>query len=131
VVETDSVRVDVWLWAVRVFRTRTASKEACRTGKVRVDEAVAKPATKIRVGGNVSVRVGGRRREFRVQKVIVKRVGAEIAATCYEDLSPPPEIDPMSVNRANSATGGVRDAGAGRPTKRDRRRLDRFRRPPN
>lgn len=115
-------RVDRWLWAVRVFKTRGAATDACRGGHVRVNGAPVKPATSVRVGDRVDVTVHGGLRSLEVARVIDKRVGAPIAAECIVDHSPPPS--PKDREPAVFA----RDRGTGRPTKRDRRQLDRFRR---
>jgi ribosome-associated heat shock protein Hsp15 len=117
----DETRVDKWLWAVRLFKTRSLATEACRGGHVRVNGSPAKPATVVRAGDRVEARVHGRGRVLEVVRVIDKRVGAPVAAECLVDHSPP---EP----RGDEATGmWARDRGAGRPTKRDRRRLDRLR----
>jgi ribosome-associated heat shock protein Hsp15 len=118
--ELESTRVDRWLWSVRVFKTRTLATEACRSGHVAVNRAVTKPATKVAVGDVVTIRVDGRDRVLEVARVIENRVGAPIAAECVIDHSPPPPPP--------GAVGGlVRDRSAGRPTKRDRRLIDRLR----
>ena len=118
----DTVRVDVWLWAVRLYKTRTAASDACRGGHVRVNGRPAKAATPVRSGDRVTTRLHGRERDLEVVRVIDKRVGAPIAAECLVDHSPPPP------NREFVAPAFVRDPAAGRPTKKDRRELDRFRR---
>jgi Ribosome-associated heat shock protein implicated in the recycling of the 50S subunit (S4 paralog) len=117
----ETTRVDRWLWAVRVFKSRAAATEACRGGHVRVNDRPAKPATLVRVGDRVAARAHGRDRVFEIVRVIDRRVGAPIAAECVVDHSPPaPERDPTQRLFA-------RDPGAGRPTKEERRRLDRLR----
>ncbi len=121
---TKSVRVDKWLWAVRVYKTRTAATNACSTGRVLINEEPAKPATKITVDDVVSARKGDLLYVYRLVEPIEKRVGAPRAAECYEDLSPPRA--PTSDVRL-TPPGGARERGAGRPTKRDRRQLDRLR----
>ena len=118
----DTTRVDRWLWAVRVFKTRSDATAACRGGHVRVNGAAAKAATTVRVGDRVDARAHGRDRVLDVARVVDKRVGASIAAECVVDHSPPPPP------RDRTVPVFVRDAAAGRPTKRDRRQLDRFRR---
>lgn len=117
----SAVRVDSWLWAVRIFRTRSAAAQACRGGKVSVDGATAKPATTVSVGSRVSARAGERLRELEVTGLVAKRVGAPVAERCYLDHSPPPPP------REFVAPVVVRDRGAGRPTKRERREIDRLR----
>jgi ribosome-associated heat shock protein Hsp15 len=116
----DSTRVDRWVWAIRLFKTRADATDACRGGHVRVDGRPAKPATSVAVGSRVEARVHGLDRIVEVVQVIDKRVSAPIAATCFIDHTPPvPEVDRLRV--------AERERGAGRPTKRDRRDLDRWR----
>ena len=115
---SDSVRVDVWLWSVRVFPTRSAAKEACVAGRVRIDGEIAKPATKVTPGQRITTRRGTRVVDVEVVTVIRKRVGAPVAAECLIDHSPPPP-EPM-------AAADERDRGTGRPTKRDRRDIERL-----
>ncbi len=117
----DTTRVDRWLWAVRVFKSRAMATDACRGGHVRVNGNPAKAATMVRVGDRVSARAHGRERIFEVVRVIDRRVGAPIAAECVVDHSPPPPP------RDLSQPAFMRDAATGRPTKKERRDLDRFR----
>lgn len=116
----DSTRVDRWLWSVRLTKTRSDAAAACRGGHVRVNDRPAKPASTVSPGDEVRARVGDTTRIVEVVRVIEKRVGAADAVTCYLDRSPaPPPTSTVAV--------AVRDRGAGRPTKRDRRILDRWR----
>ncbi len=119
-----TVRVDKWLWSVRAFKTRTAAGAACTSGKVTVNDEPAKPATKVSVGDLVEARKGDRRLVYRVVELIEKRVGAARAAECYEDLSPP---GPKKSDPVLTPPGGARARGMGRPTKRERRQIDRLR----
>ncbi|ROQ36751.1 ribosome-associated heat shock protein Hsp15 [Frondihabitans sp. PhB188] len=116
-----SARVDVWLWAVRLYKTRSAATSACRAGHVRVNGERVKAAHAIRVGDEVRSRLEGFDRIVKVKGILLKRVGAPIAAEAVIDLTPPPPP------RAELAYLPVRDRGAGRPTKRDRREIDRLR----
>lgn len=117
-----STRVDSWIWAVRLTKTRSAAGAACRGGHVRVNDVTAKPAQQVTVGDRVQVRLAGRERIVEVSRLISKRVSAPAAAECYIDHSPPPPP------REILASQPRRDRGAGRPTKRERRDLDKFRR---
>lgn len=117
----ESTRVDRWLWSVRVFKTRSISTEACRAGHVAVNRGSTKPSTPVKVGDVVSVRIDGRDRVLEVARVISNRVGAPAAAECAIDHSPPP------APKEDVAPPFLRDRFAGRPTKRDRRMLDRVR----
>ena len=118
----ESTRVDKWLWAVRLYKTRSAATDACRAGHVRVNKAAAKPATVVRPGDTVEARSAERKHVVEVMSVIEKRVGAPLASSCYIDHSPPPP----SKEEAGQLNF-VRDRGTGRPTKRDRRQLDQAR----
>ena len=119
----DSVRVDQWLWGVRLFKSRSLATDACRAGHVKVNGNPAKPATPVRIGDRVEAHVHGRERTLEVVRLIDKRVGAAVAAECLVDHSPPP---PLPEERVIPLF--TRERGAGRPTKRERRDLDRFRR---
>jgi ribosome-associated heat shock protein Hsp15 len=117
----DETRVDRWLWAVRAYKTRAVATDACKGAHVTVDGRSAKPSTPVQVGSRVEALVGRRQRILVVTKVIEKRVGAAVAAECFEDHSPPPppkEEGPLDLGH---------EPGSGRPTKRDRRKLDQFR----
>ncbi|MEU0383840.1 RNA-binding S4 domain-containing protein [Streptomyces chartreusis] len=117
----QTVRVDSWIWAVRLVKTRSLGATACRGGHVRVNGERVKPAHAVRVGDEVRLRHEGRERVVVVTRLIRKRVGAPVAAQCYIDNSPPPPP------REAVAPAGIRDRGAGRPTKRDRREMERLR----
>ena len=117
----DQTRIDRWLWAVRLCKTRSEATTACKAGRVRIDGRTAKASSAVAVGGRVEARLHGRDRVVVVTSVIDKRVGAALAVDCFVDHSPP------APPRETTAAVAVRDRGAGRPTKRDRRRLDRLR----
>ncbi len=117
---TDAIRVDKWVWAIRLYKTRGDATDACRGGHVKVNGTSAKPATPVRVGDRVEARVHDVDRDVEVVELIEKRVGAAVAATCFVDHTPPPPED----DRVRVAE---RERGAGRPTKRERRQIDRFR----
>ncbi len=119
--QLSSVRVDAWIWAVRLTKTRSLATAACKAGHVRVNGDRVKPAQTLKVGDTVRVRLGERERIVEVARIVAKRVGASVAAECVVDHTPPPPP------REHVAIAGVRDRGAGRPTKRDRRDLDRLR----
>jgi ribosome-associated heat shock protein Hsp15 len=112
------VRVDSWLWAVRIYKTRSAATTACRAGHVRVNGERVKASQSVKPGDELRVRIAGFDRILVVRQTLTKRVGAPVAATALEDRTPPRE--PMAML-------AVRDRGAGRPTKRERREIDRLR----
>jgi ribosome-associated heat shock protein Hsp15 len=117
---SDTVRVDAWLWAIRVLKTRSAATTACKAGHVSVNDERAKPAQSVRIGDVVRVRLEGTERIVQVTGLLVKRVSAAVAAEKFIDLTPPP---PPREERVLTV---LRDRGAGRPTKRDRRDIDRL-----
>jgi len=119
-VDQAAVRVDSWIWSVRLLKTRAAASAACRAGHVKVNGARVKPAHPVRAGDEVRFRGEDRERIVIVSRVITKRVGAPVAAECYVDNSPPPPP------REEKAAVAVRDRGAGRPTKRERRSIDKL-----
>ncbi|MCQ4041137.1 RNA-binding S4 domain-containing protein [Streptantibioticus rubrisoli] len=119
--DEGTVRVDSWIWSVRLTKTRSLAASACRGGHVRVNGERVKPAHVVRPGDEVRLHHAGRERIVVVTRVVRKRVGAAVAAECFIDNSPPPPP------REEVAVVGVRDRGAGRPTKRERRDLERLR----
>jgi ribosome-associated heat shock protein Hsp15 len=117
----ETARVDQWLWSVRMTKTRSDAAAACRGGHVKVNGKTAKPATPVKVGDRVEAYLHDRERILEVVTLIVKRVGATVAVDCFVDHSPPPperEVDVPVFQR---------ERGSGRPTKRDKRQLDRLR----
>jgi ribosome-associated heat shock protein Hsp15 len=116
------VRVDVWLWSVRIFRTRTAANAACTSGGVRINDVIVKPSRAVAVGDHITARAAGRLRIVEVVETPKKRVGASVAAESFIDNSPPPEP-----RKGRLAPPAAREKGSGRPTKRDRRKIDEFR----
>ena len=118
--ESGSVRVDSWIWCVRLTKSRSLAATACRAGHVKVNGERVKPAQAVKVGDEVRLFHAGRERILVVSRLLVKRVGAPVAAEAYVDNSPPPPP------RQEALAMGVRDRGTGRPTKRDRRELERL-----
>ena len=119
--EADSIRIDKWLWAARVFKTRSLAAVACTGGKVDVNEQAVKPAKLVRPGDLLHITVGPIRRVLRIAALSDRRGPATDARTLYEDLTPP------APPRIRQMPAGRRPMGAGRPTKRERRAIDRLR----
>jgi len=117
----DSARIDSWAWAVRLFKTRSLATAACRAGHVRVNGERAKAAQPVRPGDEVRVRQAGFDRILVVSRAVSKRVGASVAAECFVDKTPP------QPPREEIPLVPVRDRGAGRPTKRQRREIEKLR----
>ena len=115
-----SARVDAWVWAVRLFPTRSAATAAVKAGHVKVNAGSAKPAQSVKVGDTIRIRDTRGERVVKVVGVIDKRVGAPVATTLYEDLTPP------ALPKEERVLIATRERGAGRPTKRDRRQVEKL-----
>ncbi len=122
----EKVRVDKWLWSVRIFKSRTMATDACKSGKVKIEGTLVKPAQDIQPGDILEVRKDGFNLQYKVVSLIQKRVGAPIAQQCYEDLTPEEELNKYKDWFVGKATPERREKGAGRPTKKERREIERF-----
>ncbi|HEX5624911.1 MAG TPA: RNA-binding S4 domain-containing protein [Saprospiraceae bacterium] len=120
----EKTRIDKWLWAVRIFKSRTLATDACKSGKVRILEKEAKPAQMVDVGNEVEVRKNGFQLRFKVLRPIDKRVSAPLAAECYTNLTSEEELQKYANWFTGKAQMEYRDRGAGRPTKKERRQID-------
>lgn len=119
-------RIDKWLWAVRIFKTRTLAANTIKQGKVKINDKTVKASALVDLNQVVSVKKGGFDLSFKVLKVIDKRVGAPLAAECYEDLTPASEYDKFKEWYVGKSLNEFRDKGTGRPTKKDRREIDEY-----
>lgn len=119
-----AARLDKWLWAIRLFKSRALAADACRAGSVEIGEQPAKPAREVHAGEIVAVRLGLITRTLRVTGVPRSRVGAKLVPDYCADLTPPEEYEKLKVSRTQQFL--AREKGSGRPTKRDRRALDRL-----
>ncbi len=117
-------RIDKWLWSVRIFRTRSLATDACRAGSVAVNSQPVKPSRDVRAGEVVIVRQGLIHRTLKVRAVPPARVGAKLVAAYCEDQTPPAEFAKARAQRVQQFLARAR--GSGRPTKRDRRLIDRL-----
>ncbi|MGK0366412.1 MAG: ribosome-associated heat shock protein Hsp15 [Saprospiraceae bacterium] len=122
----DKVRVDKWLWAVRIFKSRTLATETCKSKNVAIGEKTVKPSVSVQVGNIVHVKKEGFNMTFKVVQLLEKRVGASIAITCYENLTSEDEMNKFKDWFVGKAQPERRDRGAGRPTKRERRDLEEY-----
>lgn len=125
---STKVRVDKWLWSVRIFKSRTIATDACKGGKIKLNGTVnAKPSTMIQKGDVLIIRKNGFDFQFKVVELIEKRVAAAIAQQCYENVTPPEEMNKYQEwFSAGKASAEKRDRGTGRPTKKERRDIDEF-----
>ncbi len=117
-------RIDKWLWAARIFKTRTIAADACKNGRVAVNGVNVKPSRMVKVGDTVSVRKPPVTFSFQLLKAIEQRVGAKLLPEVYENVTPQDQYDLLEMNRISGFVNRAR--GTGRPTKKDRRQMDAF-----
>lgn len=122
----SKVRVDKWLWSVRIFKSRTLATDQCKAGKVTVEGHKVKPSGTVAVGDLVEVQKNGYNFSFKVLKLIEKRVSAPLAQEAYADLTPDEELNKYESWFIGKGKAESRDRGTGRPTKKDRREIDIF-----
>ena len=120
----SEVRIDKWLWAVRIFKTRTIATDACKKGRVMLGDVPAKPARMIKVGDIVKVRKPPVTYSFRVLALTENRLGAKLVPDYMENITPKSELDLLEVVKISGFID--RRKGLGRPTKREGRELSRF-----
>lgn len=120
------VRVDKWLWSVRIFKSRSQATDACKSGKVKIDDVKLKPSYLLQRGEILQVRKEGFNLVIKVVDLLEKRVSATLAEPCYKNLTPEDELNKYKDWYIGKAAPERREKGAGRPTKRERRTLDDF-----
>ncbi len=123
--EKKGCRIDQWLWAVRVYKTRTLASEACRSGRVKINDQAIKASRMLSGGELLSVRKGMVTHRYEVLKPLDKRVGAALVAEYAKDLTPQEELDKLLPLK--SVLLAQRSRGSGRPTKKERRDMDEWR----
>ena len=120
----EEARIDKWLWASRIFKTRTIAADACKNGRVTIEGVNVKPSRMVKVGEIVSVRKPPITYSFRILKTIEQRVGAKLLPEIYENVTAPEQYELLEMTRISGFVDRAR--GTGRPTKKDRRSLDAF-----
>jgi ribosome-associated heat shock protein Hsp15 len=120
----EEVRIDKWLWAVRIFKTRSVATEACKKGRVQIQNVSIKPSRMIRAGEIIDVRKPPVTFSFKVLALSDKRMGAKLVPQFMENVTPPDQYELLELGRINGFVD--RRHGTGRPTKKERRDLDQF-----
>ena len=120
----EQARIDKWLWAARIFKTRSLAAEACKNGRVTIGNVNVKPSHMVKVGETVSVRKPPITYSFKILQTIEQRVGAKLIPEIYENVTTPDQYELLEMNRISGFVDRAR--GTGRPTKKDRRALDAF-----
>jgi len=120
----DKLRIDKYLWAIRLYKTRTMATNACNSGKIKIDNVSIKPSRLIQVGDHIKLRHNYQYKTIQVEKLIAKRVGASIAQECYTDITP--ERDKIEIHSSAFIRNEKREKGTGRPTKKERRNIEKY-----
>ena len=120
----EEVRIDKWLWAVRIFKTRTIAVEACKKGRVMIDDVTIKPSRNVRAGDVIQVRKPPVTYLFKVLALADKRMGAKMVPQFMENVTSPDQYELLELNKISGFVD--RQRGTGRPTKKERRDLDQF-----
>lgn len=118
----DSTRIDKYIWAIRLFKTRSEATEACDGNKVQLNGVAAKPSKTVKAGDSISVRKGAVQYSYKVLRIAENRMGAQLVPEFAENLTPQSELDKLHAPRETFFV--KRDRGSGRPTKKDRREMD-------
>ena len=120
----EQARIDKWLWAARIFKTRSLAADACKNGRVSINNVNVKPSHMVKVGDTVNVRKPPVTYSFKILKTIEQRVGAKLIPEIYENVTSPDQYELLEMNRISGFVARAR--GTGRPTKKERRALDAF-----
>ena len=120
----NEVRIDKWMWAVRIFKTRTVASDACKKGRVMIDNISVKPSRTVRVGDIVQVRKPPITFSFKVLDLSDKRMNAKLVPQFMENVTPPEQYELLELNKISGFVD--RQRGTGRPTKKERRDLEQF-----
>ncbi len=121
---SETVRIDKWLWAVRLFKTRSQAAEACKGGKVKIDGVNVKPSREVKAGDIITVQQQSIKKSLKVLQAAKNRVSAKLVPNLMEDLTPPEELEKLEIIR--QVNYERRERGAGRPTKKERRIIDKL-----
>lgn len=124
--EVDKIRIDKWLWSVRIFKSRTMASDACKSGKIKLNEVVVKPSALVVAGNTIEVKRNGFNFSFKVVQLLKSRVSATLAAPCYINLTPEEELNKYKNWFIGKSGAEVRDRGTGRPTKKERREIEEY-----
>ncbi len=120
----ENVRIDKFLWAVRLFKTRSSAAESCKKGRVSIDGTTAKSSRTVKAGDTVSIKTPPVTRSFEIIAVAEKRMGAKLTPGFIKDITPPDQLEILEITRLAHSQG--RNKGLGRPTKKERRDIDKM-----
>ena len=118
----EGVRIDKWLWAVRIFKTRNQATIACKSGKIKINDSNVKPSREVRIGEIISVNLSSIQKRVKVTGLLINRVSAKLVENYVEDLTPKEEYEKQKLKREKGFE--YRERGIGRPTKKERREIE-------
>ena len=121
---TEGVRIDKWLWSVRLFKTRSQATEACKSNKVLIDEQAVKPSREVHIGDKIGIQLGQLNRTVEVKEIVKSRVGAKLVENYLIDHTSPEEYERLKLMK--EVNYEYRDRGVGRPTKKERRLIEKL-----
>jgi ribosome-associated heat shock protein Hsp15 len=121
---TEGLRIDKWLWAVRIFKTRNQASDACRAGKVKIEEITVKPSRELKINDVIEIRLGIVTKKVKVTGLIHNRVAAKFVTDHLIDMTPPEEYEKLKIQ--HEINHEFRPRGQGRPTKKERRLIERL-----
>lgn len=122
--QPEEARIDKWLWAARIYKTRTLAADACKNNRITINDAAAKPSRMVKAGDKVGVKKAPVVYSFRVLKAIERRVGAKLIPEILENITTPDQFELLEMSKISGFVN--RAKGTGRPTKKDRRAMDEF-----
>lgn len=122
----QALRLDKWLWAVRLYKTRTLATEACKQGSIKVKNKPAKPSREIKVGDTITIKIGPLLKKVQVEGLSARRLSAPLASDLITDLTSPEEYEKAKEQKYSIPLSTKKSKGTGRPTKKQRRALDEF-----
>lgn len=124
--QEERMRVDKWLWCVRLYKSRSIASDACRDGHIRIHDKPVKPSHLVQAGDRLLVKKDGYNLQYEITGLLKSRAGAPIAQQCYINHTPEEELHKYDEWYVGKARAEFRERGSGRPTKRERREIDRF-----
>ena len=124
--DKQKMRIDKWMWCVRIFKSRSKATNACKKGHVSIEENKLKPSFLIKVGQIINVKKDGYLLTFKINELLLRRVSAVLAEPCYDNLTPEEELNKFKNWYIGKAKSEFRERGVGRPTKRERREIDGY-----
>ena len=120
----EKIRIDKWMWAVRLFKSRSMAADFCERGRVKISDQIVKASRNVKEGEVIFIHLGPIHKQIKVVKLLEKRMSAALVKDFFEDITPAEEVEKLRLHKLAAATYNLK--GGGRPTKKDRREMDDF-----